>query len=89
MGPTDRDAIPFWPTRLLIASLLARKEVPGASVNVRVGGERAFAVALGTRDLARMAAQRADDRFPSYSATKLVRAAALRADQSRGKRTRQ
>ncbi len=64
MGPTDRDAIPFWPTRLLIASLLAREEVPGASVNVRVGGERAFAVALGTRDLARMTAQRADDRLP-------------------------
>jgi len=36
-----------------------------------------------------MTAQRADDRFPSYSTTKLVRAAALRADQSRGKRTRQ
>jgi hypothetical protein len=80
---------PFWPTRLLrplIASFLAREEVPGASVNVRVGGERAFAVALGTRDLAGMTAQRADDRSLFYSTTRLIRAAALRAEQPLGKR---
>lgn len=72
--------------RPLITAFRAREEVPGASVNVRVAGERAFAVALGTRDLAGMTAQRADDRSPFYSTTKLIRAAALRADQPLGKR---
>jgi len=53
-----------------------REEIPGASVNIRANGKRAFAAALGTRDLSGVTALRADDRFPGYRITKLILAAA-------------
>jgi D-alanyl-D-alanine carboxypeptidase len=62
--------------RLMIASFLTREEIPGASVSVRVGGAHTFTLAVGTRDLAGAVTLHADARFPFYSITKLILAAA-------------
>jgi CubicO group peptidase (beta-lactamase class C family) len=60
-----------------IRDAIARGEVPGALLHVRVQGRVAYERALGRKDLARDRALTADDLFPVASLTKPIVAAAI------------